>query len=302
MTSADHSAAIPSAAPSAAGLTVTGSRLCFRCGYDLYGRPQAGVCPECGEPVAESLRPRYLRDAGPAYLRSVRQAIRLAAFTVGFSLVSTGVNGLEWGFELRLAGDRLRLVAAAASSLLLVLVAWRISTVPRSVGGGAADVWGPARQRWGVRIAAALVALLLLWNELARYRLTDQPFASYELYHSAWLAFTIAMVAVFLTMPVFGLWFARQLSRLPAPRLAYWTVLATAGMTAAAGVESFRGVVGFGQFAGWWDGDPTGGVDRVLVPAEGVLIMAASAVAIVTMWHADRRVGADLRSAAKPPR
>jgi hypothetical protein len=300
MTSADHGATISPAAPPVAGLTVTASRPCFRCGYDLYGRPRDGVCPECGGPVSESLRPRYLRDAGPEYLRSARQAIRLAAFTVGFSLLGTALNGLEWSFERQLAGDRLRLTAAAASALLLVLVAWRISTVPRS-GGGSADVWGLAWQRWGVRLAAAAVACLLLWNELARYRLADRLAATYESYYSSWLAFTISTVAVFLTMPIFGLWFARQLRRLPAPRLAYWTRLTTAGMTAAAAIESYRALFGFGVVAGWWPPDPTGAVDRVLVPIEGVLITVASAVAIVTMWHADRRVRMELRPAAEPP-
>ena len=305
MTSADPTAARSPVLPVAADPTVPSSRPCFRCGYDLYGRPLLGACPECGEPVSESLRPRYLRDAGPAYLRTVRQAVRLAACAVTLSAVGTGINGLEWGFAVRPVGDSLRLAAAAASSLLLVLVAWRISagpsisTVPWT-GGGAVEVWGPAWQRWCVRLAAAVVACLLLWNELARYRLTNQPFALYERYYSAWLAFTIATVAVFLTMPLFGLWFARQLRRLPAPRLAYWTALATAGMTAAAAIESYRALFGFGRVAGWWPGDPAGDVDRVLVVAEGFLITVASAVAVVVMWRADRRIGAELRSAAEP--
>ena len=29
---------------------------CIGCGYDLSGTPVGGTCPECGEPVATSLR------------------------------------------------------------------------------------------------------------------------------------------------------------------------------------------------------------------------------------------------------
>ena len=48
---------------------------CHRCGYDLRSQPADGVCPECGEPVAESIRLAAIpvrpawRDSDPRWRR-----------------------------------------------------------------------------------------------------------------------------------------------------------------------------------------------------------------------------------------
>lgn len=51
---------------------------CIRCGYSLLGLPVQGVCPECGAPVAESLRGDRFRYSRPSYVR----ALHAGAFLV----------------------------------------------------------------------------------------------------------------------------------------------------------------------------------------------------------------------------
>ncbi len=45
---------------------------CFACGYHLRQLEIAGVCPECGRPIAQSLRNNRLVPANPAWLSRVR--------------------------------------------------------------------------------------------------------------------------------------------------------------------------------------------------------------------------------------
>lgn len=54
-----------------------GPASCNACGYDLHGLPLDGACPECGRPVAESLRGDSLRFASPHYLATLRKGIDL---------------------------------------------------------------------------------------------------------------------------------------------------------------------------------------------------------------------------------
>jgi hypothetical protein len=61
--------------------TVDGSA-CYKCGYSLRGIATTGVCPECGTPVADSLRGVLLQYASPEYL---------AALLKGHSLVLNGI-------------------------------------------------------------------------------------------------------------------------------------------------------------------------------------------------------------------
>src|SRR5690242_9723450 len=59
---------------------------CDRCGYDLRAHPQHGQCPECGLPVAESLkwagiprRPAW-RDSDPRWRRRIIAGLWILAF------------------------------------------------------------------------------------------------------------------------------------------------------------------------------------------------------------------------------
>jgi hypothetical protein len=63
----------------AAGLT------CRRCGFDLRGLPEDGVCPECAMPIARSRGIPRLSDASPEYLLWARRGAALA-FVAGVGI------------------------------------------------------------------------------------------------------------------------------------------------------------------------------------------------------------------------
>ena len=50
---------------------IEGPRACVKCGYSITGLFTNGHCPECGTPVAESLRGDLLQHAGKDYLRTI---------------------------------------------------------------------------------------------------------------------------------------------------------------------------------------------------------------------------------------
>ena len=67
---------------------------CLRCGYDLRAGDPAGVCPECGVPVAASLKPPPpLRRANRAWVRDQHVGLRLAvaAGALGLALLCVEV-------------------------------------------------------------------------------------------------------------------------------------------------------------------------------------------------------------------
>ena len=84
---------------------------CDRCGYDLRGTPPEGRCPECGRPVAESIRaaarPALLRYADPLRLRWV---VLGAWLLVGYAIY----EAVEWATGL------LTIVDPTARRLLFV--------------------------------------------------------------------------------------------------------------------------------------------------------------------------------------
>lgn len=50
---------------------IEGPRACVKCGYSITGLFTNGHCPECGTPVAESLRGDLLQHAGKDYLKTI---------------------------------------------------------------------------------------------------------------------------------------------------------------------------------------------------------------------------------------
>jgi serine/threonine protein kinase len=50
---------------------------CVGCDYNLCGLSRDGRCPECGVPVAESLRPELLQFADPMWLKTVSRGAKL---------------------------------------------------------------------------------------------------------------------------------------------------------------------------------------------------------------------------------
>jgi len=106
---------------------------CVKCGYDLKGLPEDGVCPECGEAVRNSLSIELLGHLPAEQLR----ALRRGAGYVQWGVVVFGVSvplafmrpavlptGAGW------VGAILPVVAHVAS-VVLTAIGWWILTEPR---------------------------------------------------------------------------------------------------------------------------------------------------------------------------
>ena len=106
-------------------------RVCLRCGYDLRGLDARSVCPECGMPVVNSLRGRYLRYSDPAFLTmlSVGSRLVVAAFVlllIGWAwAVVTRAVGVFWLGPVSLASAALGLGAS-----LCGLAGWWLISAP----------------------------------------------------------------------------------------------------------------------------------------------------------------------------
>jgi hypothetical protein len=99
-------------------------RPCLRCGYTLFGLPVSGACPECGAPVASSLRGRSLRHSDPAHLAALHRGV--LAVEGGIALgVGCVLLLIVWGI----------LGGASRTGLLSVLPVSEVLTLGSTLGG-----------------------------------------------------------------------------------------------------------------------------------------------------------------------
>lgn len=67
---------------------VTDNRRCVTCSYDLRGLLSSGSCPECGTPIAKSLRDNLLINSSPEYLAKIHRGVFFVqAAIIGMILV-----------------------------------------------------------------------------------------------------------------------------------------------------------------------------------------------------------------------
>lgn len=96
----------PSAPPTTPGGLpsgpVRGGALCVSCGYDLAGLSPHGECPECGTPIARSLKGDLLAFAPAEYLATLHRGATIVVVTilvmVVFAVLSFGV-GMYFAFS-----------------------------------------------------------------------------------------------------------------------------------------------------------------------------------------------------------
>lgn len=129
----------------AAGL-ITGDVPCRKCGYDLRGLNQMGLCPECGTPVGLSVNGDLLRYSDPAWLARVVQGIGLILWGILVSIVLSIVGALF----ARLSPIAPQLLVTIGSIMGFVGTWMMTSPDPSGIGED-----GKLRARQIVRIAVA---------------------------------------------------------------------------------------------------------------------------------------------------
>jgi len=81
------------------------SVLCRGCGYELFGLPMDGVCPECGTPAARSMGPDLLIYSAPDFVEKLHRGVLIVLTTLIVSILLVLV-GLATGFVVS-AGQQL---------------------------------------------------------------------------------------------------------------------------------------------------------------------------------------------------
>lgn len=170
---------------------VTEDTPCRRCGYNLKTLQADAKCPECGTPVADSLRGNRLRDADPQWIERVELGIKLKLWNIVLGILGGAVVGflVTQGFP----DASMVLVALAASVVGLCATfnittqeprialqddpeklrrALRVCAVVAFVGGllTHADVGGGAVALELIGTALSLAGVFVVWGELCYFR------------------------------------------------------------------------------------------------------------------------------------
>ena len=215
----DPSAAIPSS-------DERGRDACLRCGYDLRGVPDDAACPECGLGADRSRRPTdALRDARPAWLRSLAIGVRLMLLAVPIAIA--GSLGAEW---------LLNVLIDYAQNALSTLTPWQFDVivtlaelwgaylgsvfllagailVTRPEGYAPADLRDRRSRRWIRSLAAVPLLGLAAVHALG--------LAEVDGSRSVSMAIVVIAIALLLPLPIVGMSYLRSLAtRLRSPHLA----------------------------------------------------------------------------------
>ena len=192
---------------------------CLRCGYNLRGLSEDGVCPECGAPVARSLVGDLLVYSSPDYKASLHRgvALILMAIIAEILLVVASV-GVAVTAGMGVAGSMgalpaLLQVASLAASIALVAGWWMFSAPdPAMLGSKKGDT-----PRKIVRIVLVIQLASTLVSTAAQTvpASLNNPLNA-GLVYGLGIASTIAFIVGFFAQMLYVKWLA---PRLPSERV-----------------------------------------------------------------------------------
>lgn len=90
MTTIDVSAA-PAGSIGSDG-TILSDMPCRKCGYNLRALAAVGLCPECAEPVAASIRNDLLKFSSPPWLATLARGVKI--YMLGIGVISLWLIGI----------------------------------------------------------------------------------------------------------------------------------------------------------------------------------------------------------------
>jgi len=98
--------------------TVYAGALCRGCGYELTGLSAEGHCPECGKPIAESLKGDRLLYAPAQYLQSLHRGTITILASILFYVVGSLASGIA-GFAMAASMGTVAPAARTGSALAM---------------------------------------------------------------------------------------------------------------------------------------------------------------------------------------
>lgn len=145
---------------------------CLRCSYNLRGLAEGANCPECGLPLARSIRGDFLAYADPAYVETLARGARVLPWSLGMLVLSilcgifcgialaAAAPDAPSGFVLFMIGMLVAGLGMLAAFLLFVCGAiWITSRQPGRLVPPKED-----RRRLWTRLALAAVVLNWLFG------------------------------------------------------------------------------------------------------------------------------------------
>ncbi len=114
----------------ASGMVIV-ARRCISCSYNLMGLSKDGPCPECGTPVAHSLRDNLLINSAPEYLARIHKGVFLVQTSIIVLIVATVLTMLMSVIGVAMAPGA---AGGFVTSVSFSLVTAGLAIVPALIG------------------------------------------------------------------------------------------------------------------------------------------------------------------------
>ena len=187
-------------------------RSCIKCGYNIKGLFAEGHCPECGTPVAQSLRGDLLQHAAGDYVKTILTGHSWVLNSILVSIILQ-IAGAFVGFSVGAAGGTAasREFTALAAFAALAVSVWGLLgylklTTPDPQFDGSSQ---PERAR--VIVRAVAYAQMGIRGMLAAFSAFSTPSAAMVLVLGGLNALAIVAFAIqFVAMMNYTRWLARR--------------------------------------------------------------------------------------------